>query len=94
MAGILKNGDQDGLSGCAGFFYFPMLQRICSSRWRNNAENRIGRLIDQIRWDMKRGIIEHISIDHILDRAEEILTEQEYDEFSVGREYIAVYQSA
>ena len=66
-----------------------------NSNFQNsNAETRIGKLIDQVRWDMKRGIIDQISIDHILDRAEEILTEQEYDEFSEGREYIAVYQSA
>ena len=59
-----------------------------------NAENRISRMIDRIRWDMKRGIIEQISTDHILDRAEEILSDEEYDEFSEGKEYIAVYQSA
>ena len=55
---------------------------------------RIGKVLDQVRWDMKRGIIDLISIDHILDRAEEILTDEEYDEFSAGKEYIAVYQSA
>ena len=61
---------------------------------RIRMNNRIGKVIEQIRWDLKRGVIDRISIDYILDRAEEILTEDEYDEFSADREYIGVYQSA
>ena len=57
-------------------------------------ESRIGKVIEQIRWDLKRGIVDTVSIDYILDRAEEILTEDEYDEFYQGKEYIGVYQSA
>ena len=56
--------------------------------------SRMDKVLDQVRWDMKRGIIEKVSIDHILDRAEEILTEEEFDGFYEGREYLAVYQSA
>ena len=52
---------------------------------------RLDKVIDQIRWDMKRGVVEKINIDYILDRAEEILSDEE---FSEGREYLAVYQSA
>ena len=56
-------------------------------------EDRIGKVIEQVRWDLRRGVIDQISIDYILDRAEEILTDDEYDEFSANREYIGVYQS-
>ena len=56
-------------------------------------EDRIGKVIEQVRWDLKRGVIDQISIDYILDRAEEILDDAEYDEFSANREYIGVYQS-
>ena len=56
--------------------------------------DRIGKVIEQVRWDLKRGIVDTVSIDHILDRAEEILTEDEFDAFYQGKEYIAVYQSA
>ena len=57
-------------------------------------ESRIGKVIDQVRWDMKRGIVEMVSTDYILDRAEEILDDAEYGEFVENKEYIAVYQSA
>ena len=43
--------------------------------------DRIGKVIEQVRWDLKRGIVYTVSIDYILDRADEILTEDEYDEF-------------
>ena len=62
-------------------------------RGRIRMNNRIGKVIEQVRWDLKRGVIDRISIDYILDRAEEILTEDDYDEFSANREYIGVYQS-
>ena len=55
---------------------------------------RIGKVIDQIRWDMKRGVVEKISIDYILDRAEEILNDEEFGDFVEAKECITVYQSA
>ena len=55
---------------------------------------RIGKVIDQIRWDMKRGVVEQVSIDYIIDTAEEMLDDGEFGEFIERREYITVYQSA
>ena len=55
---------------------------------------RLDKVIDQIRWDMKRGVVEKISIDYILDRAEEILNDEEFGDFVEAKECITVYQSA
>ena len=62
--------------------------------YRITDNSRIGRVIDQVRWDMKRGVVEKISIDYIIDTAEEMLNDGEFEEFVESKEYIAVYQSA
>lgn len=59
-----------------------------------NGMSRIQRVLDQVRWDFKRGAITVYTIDHILDTAERILTDEEYEIFSGEREYLDVYQSA
>ena len=62
--------------------------------YRITDNSRIGRVIDQVRWDMKRGVVEKISIDYIIDTAEEILDDDKFGDFVEAKEYITVYQSA
>ena len=62
--------------------------------YRITDNSRIGRVIDQVRWDMKRGVVEKISIDYIIDTAEEILDDDKCGDFVETKEYITVYQSA
>lgn len=55
---------------------------------------RIDKVLAQIKWDMRRGKINVLSIDDILEVAEATLTDEEYERFTTKREYLSIYQSA
>lgn len=55
---------------------------------------RIDKVLAQIKWDMRRGKINVLSIDDILEVAEATLTDEEYERFTTEREYLSIYQSA
>ena len=52
----------------------------------------IDMVVEQISWDLKRGAIDLVDREYIAERAEEILTPEQYEIFSMNDGATIVYQ--